>query len=167
MPVRGKLTMPEKFAAQLIALGHSLTDVAQEAELSLPVLRRALTHPLMDAEVSKWRVRAFPVLVDRLSNRLEQLQEPALEQMADLLHAESEPVQFQAARDLLNRGPLAPSPGQHGPGGQGGMTISLDQAALQAILAGALNMGQHGIVAAFASLGTPPAPERPPLLPLP
>src|SRR5437773_2724483 len=132
MPAKGKLTVSEKLAAQYVALGMSLDDVAQACDLSLPLLKRTLTHPLMQREVEQCRLRAFPALVERLGNRLEQLQEPALERMGGLLDAESEAIQFQSAKDLLNRGPLAAHQGAAQ--GQGGMQITLDHQALHAIL---------------------------------
>jgi len=153
MPARGKLTMAEKLAAQYIALGMGLPEVAQTCDITLPVLKRTLTHPLMAQEIDRCRARAFPALVERLGSKLEQLQEPALDTMGALLRAESEAVQFQSAKDLLNRGPLGTAQG--GSGQAGGMQITLDHQALSAILAGALNMGHHGILAAFASLGSP------------
>src|SRR5437773_4869328 len=78
--------------------------------------------------------------------------------MGGLLDAESEAIQFQSAKDLLNRGPLAAHQGAAQ--GQGGMQITLDHQALHAILAGALNMGHHGIVAAFTSLNQPDPPSN-------
>lgn len=162
MPSRGRLTLHEKLAAQYLALGMSMTEAAQSADMELTLLRRAMSHPLFEAEIERCRQRAFPIVAERLTQRLEQLQEPALERMGSLMQAESEAVQFQASRDLLNRGPLAPKPAH--PGRElpaQGATIHLDQQALQAILAGALNMGQHGIVAAFAALGHPqPLPQE-------
>lgn len=156
MPTRGKLSHAEKLAAQYMALGMSITDAAQATELALPVLRRAMTHPLFEAELERCRNRAFPALAERLTDRLDRLQEPALAKMGELLQAESEPVQFQAAKDLLNRGPLAPKTLYQGQVNQQqvlGMSISLDQQALTAILSGALNMGHHAIVNTFAQLG--------------
>jgi hypothetical protein len=161
MPVRGRLTTEEKLAAQYLALGMSLTQAADTTGLGLDLLRNALRHPLMEQEIEACKRRAFPVLADRLARRLEETQEPALNKMAGLLDAESEGVQFQAARDLLNRGPLAPKMGLQSQQ-QPGLSIHLDQSALHAILAGALNAGNQGIVAAFASLSRAlPAPETP------
>lgn len=153
MPIKGQLTPQEKLAAQLCAMGHSLGDVSDESGISIAVLRKRMEFPLFAAEVERWRSKLFKTMGESLAARVEQLQHPALETMASLMQAESEPVQFRAAQDLLNRGPTAP---RHYPGGavvpEGGMQIQLDQKALEAILLGALNMGQHGIVAAFAAL---------------
>lgn len=164
MPRKGKLTVEERYAAQLLALAHSLTETAEMAGLGLDELRRAMGHPLMEAEIAQARLRAYPVLEERLKAHLERVQEPALSRMEGLLGAESEPVQFQAARDLLNRGPLAPQPRwSRGQPEVQGATIHLDTQAILAILAGALNMGQHGLVAAFAAFAAlPPQPALSP-----
>ena len=161
MPVKGQLTPAEKLAAQLIALGNSLADAAEESGISLAVLRKRMDFPLFAAEIERWRGKLFGTMAESLQARLEKLQHPALETMASLLQAESEPVQFQASKDLLNRGPLAPKPGYAGgmlP--EGGAAIHLDQKALEAIIFGARNAGQHAIVAAFAALPQP-APQAP------
>lgn len=163
MPVKGQLTPAEKLAAQLIALGHSLADAADESGITLPVLRKRMDFPLFAAEIERWRSKCFASLQESLAARLEKLQHPALETMASLMQAESESVQFQASKDLLNRGPLAPKPAYGGgmlP--EGGAAIHLDQKALEAILFGARNAGQHAIVAAFAALPQPaPMVEQP------
>lgn len=156
MPVRGRLTIQEKLAAQYIAVGMSLTDAAEQADIPLAMLRRSLPHPLFEAEIEASRMRTFPIMADRLTRRLEEVQEPALAKMVGLMEAESETIQFQSAKDLLNRGPLTPK-SVHGQSEQpqNGATIHLDQQALQAILAGSLNAGQSAIIAAFAALSIP------------
>lgn len=159
---RGQLSTQDKWAAQLLAMGKPLAEVAEEVELPVPTLKRHVELPLFQQEVERWRNKLFSTVADRLVARLERLQEPALERMADLMQAESEPVQFQAAKNLLDRGPLAPRPGNtqgpHGPGS--GATIHLDQQALTAILSGALNIGNNGIIAAFAALPAHAPAER-------
>ena len=155
MPSKGQLTTPEKFAAQLLALGKSLTFAAESAGLSLPQLRKRLDLPLMQQEIARWRRQHFAGLSESLGARLAELQHPALEAMSDLITAESEPVRLGAAKDLLDRGPLS----RRIQGDRGGGTgqsaqgqITLDQQALAAILAGAINIGHAGILTAFAAL---------------
>lgn len=156
MPTKGKLTIQEKLAAQYMALGMSLTEAAAGADISLPVLRRAMQHPLFEGEVERCRARAFPSLAERLGGRLQAMQEPALESLNTLmLNAESEAVRLKATEGTLDRGGiLVRHLGSGHGGGQGQAPITLDHAALHAILSGALNMGQQGIIMAFASLGT-------------
>ena len=154
MPSKGSLTTPEKFAAQLLALGKSLTFAAESAGLSLPQLRKRLDLPLMQQEIERWRGQHFVGLSESLGARLAEMQHPALEAMGDLMTAESEPVRLGAAKDILDRGPLSRRiQGERGgAGAQGQGQITLDQQALTAILAGAMNMGHAGILTAFAAL---------------
>ena len=154
MPVKGSLTTPEKFAAQLLALGKSLTFAAESAGLSLPQLRKRLDLPLMQHEIERWRSQHFAGLSESLGARLAEMQHPALETMSDLMTAESEPVRLGAAKDILDRGPLSRRiQGERGStGAQGTGAITLDQQALTAILASAMNMGHAGILTAFAAL---------------
>lgn len=154
MPSKGQLTTPEKFAAQLLALGKSLTFAAEQAGLTLPQLRKRLELPLMQHEIERWRGQHFAGLSESLGARLTEMQHPALEVMGDLMSAESEPVRLGAAKGILDRGPLSRRiQGERGGGpGQVQGQIILDQQALTAILAGAINMGHAGILTAFAAL---------------
>lgn len=151
---KGQLTTSEKFAAQLLALGKSLTFAAEQSGVGLPQLRKRLTLPLMQQEVERWRGVHFAGLSESLGARLEELQHPALEAVSDLLTAESEPVRLGAARDLLDRGPLSRKlqGGLQASGSSAIGQISLDQAALTAIISGAMNMGNAAILTAFAAL---------------
>lgn len=153
---KGQLTTSEKFAAQLLALGKSLTFAAEQSGLGLPQLRKRLTLPVMQQEVERWRGVHFAGLSESLGARLEELQHPALEAVSDLLTAESEPVRLGAARDLLDRGPLSRKlqGGLQGSAPSAIGQISLDQTALTAIISGALNMGNAAILTAFAALRT-------------
>lgn len=163
MPSKGQLTTAEKFAAQLLALGKTLTFASEQAGLSLPQLRKRLELPIMQQEIDRWRSQHFASLSESLGTRLEALQHPALETMSDLLTAESESVRHSTAKDLLDRGPLSRKI-QDNRNGQGGpATISLDQAALTAILAGAMNIGHAGILNAFSSLNQTPKDVTPTL----
>ena len=154
MPAKGQLTTAEKFAAQLLALGKSLTFAAESTSLSLPQLRKRLELPIMQQEIDKWRHQHFAGLSDSLGARLQELQHPALEAMGDLLTAESEPVRKSAATDLLDRGPIGRKvqSNLNAQGQQAQSQITLDQQALTAILAGAINIGHAGILTAFAAL---------------
>ena len=88
-------------------------------------------------------------LSESLGARLVELQHPALETMGELLTAESEPVRKSSAEYILDHGPIGKKVRQEQqPQGQ----ISLDQAALTAILAGAANIGNMAIIGAFAAM---------------
>jgi hypothetical protein len=164
MPHRSQLTIQEKLAAQYLACGMLPREVQQATEMGESTLKRLQTEPLFIREVDMARQRAFPLLAERLTKRLEELQEPALEKMNALMEAESEPVQFQAAKHLLVSGPLGAKPERGGDPAHGA-TIHLDQQALAAVLGGALNMGHSGLIAAFAALRLPDAAPMPPPMP--
>lgn len=146
----------EKLAAVYLAQGMSMGEAAEACEISLDVLRRAIQHPLVEGEIARCRARAFPELSERLSRRLESFQEPALEEMGGLLREESPVMRFKASSYLLDHGPL----GKQAQGaGEGGVHVHLDRGALEAILHGAMNAGEIGIVAAFGRLGPPLPPQ--------
>lgn len=152
---RGSLSPAERYACQLLAAQTPLAEVAHETDLSIAQIQKRLRdNVLFKQEVERWQTKLFRNVAEKLTTRLEQLQEPALERMGALLHAESEPVQFNAAKNLLDRGPLAPKSASASDigGAPGGATIHLDQQALTAIISGALNIGNRSIVAAFAAL---------------
>ena len=150
MPTKsGQLTMPEKFAAQLLALGKSPAFSAEQANMPIVSLKKALALPLFQDEVERLRAQVFDSLSESLTARLVELQHPALETMGDLLEAESEPVRKSSAEYILDHGPIGKKVRQEQPP-QG--QISLDQAALTAILAGAANIGNMAIIGAFAAI---------------
>ena len=159
------LSINERLAALARATGSSQEEAAETAGMPLAQLRRLEEDSRFLAEFSRAQQRLMPDLADRLQRRLATLQEPAVERLALLMDAaESEAVQYQSARHLLERGPLGPlaaarqsSPGQ-------GESISLDQGALQAIFAGAVNAGVSSVLAACASLAGAglPALAQPP-----
>ena len=144
-----RLSIQEKLAAQYLALGMSVQEVAQSTELNEGQLKRLQKTPLFQVEFDRCVDRTYPILAERLTRKLEQLQEPALNHLELLMtKAESEPVQLGAANSILNRGPLAVK--SHATSQQQpGQTITFDQGALQAIIGGAVNIGQSSIIAAF------------------
>ena len=99
--------------------------------------------------MTRCRARTFPQLSERLSARLESFQEPALEGMGELLREESPAMRFKASSYLLDHGPLGKQAQEQG---EGGVHVHLDRGALDAILRGAINAGERGIVAAFGAL---------------
>ena len=150
MPTKsGQLTMPEKFAAQLLALGKSPAFVSEQANIGMVSLKKCMNLALFQDEIERWRTQHFASLSESLGARLVELQHPALETMGNLLEAESEPVRKSSAEYILDHGPIGKKARQEQqPQGQ----ISLDQAALTAILAGAANIGNMAIIGAFAAM---------------
>jgi hypothetical protein len=150
MPTRtGQLTMPEKFAAQLLALGKTHAFAAEHANIGITTLKKCLTLPLFQDEIERLRMLHFETLSESLGARLSELQHPALEAMGELLEAESEPVRKSSAEYILDHGPIGKKVRQEQ---QTQGQISLDQAALTAILAGAANIGNTAIIGAFAAV---------------